>query len=81
MDFFVFDFLISASFLSSLYLSFKVNKHLKSKYSEKFDIKRLFVPKHQEDKKYASFINWLRLCIIMMIFSIFSKSIFFVMNR
>ena len=77
----LFDLLIGTSFLLGLFLSFKVNRYLKTNYSEKFDIKKLFIPKHQEDKRYISFINWLRILTMIMIVSIWGKVIFFAMNR
>lgn len=80
MNLLIFDLSIGTSFLLGLYLSFKVNKHLKTKYSEKFDIKKLFIPKHKEDKIYTSLINWLRVLTIIMIVSSWGKVIFFAMN-
>lgn len=78
--YFIFDLLIGTSFILGLFLSLKIHKYLKTQYSDKFDVKKLFVPKYK-DKKYILLINWLRVLTIIMVASIWGKAILFVMNK
>ena len=87
----LFDLLIGTSFLLGFVIIYLIKKYMTKTYVNEYKtksfnksfnlIKELFKPSHNQDKKYLSLLNYLRIDLTIMIISIWGKVIFFVMNR